>query len=79
MLRLDYGELMQLWTGAGKAGHVEGGPRKDGTAMLRELVVFGHTGSDGTHAWAFPEQNALVLYFTQSRGTTTGLRVWKHD
>jgi CubicO group peptidase (beta-lactamase class C family) len=40
-----------------------------------EPVVLGHTGSDGTHAWAFPGQDAMVLYFTQSRGTTTGLRV----
>ena len=40
-----------------------------------EVVVFGHTGSDGTHAWAFPEQQVMVLYFTQSRGTLTGLRV----
>ncbi|MEZ6014435.1 MAG: serine hydrolase domain-containing protein [Planctomycetota bacterium] len=40
-----------------------------------KVVVFGHTGSDGTHAWAFPKQRALVLYFTQSRGTSTGTRV----
>ena len=39
------------------------------------LTAFGHTGSDGTHAWAFPEQDAMVLYFTQSRGTLTGLEV----
>lgn len=40
-----------------------------------EVVAFGHTGSDGTHAWVFPEQNAMALYFTQSRGNLTGLRV----
>lgn len=62
-LRTDYGCLMQLWTGPVEEG--------DG----RELVAFGHTGSDGTHAWAFPEQNAMALYFTQSRGTMSGLRV----
>jgi CubicO group peptidase (beta-lactamase class C family) len=33
-----------------------------------ELPRFGHTGSDGTIAIAFPERNAMVLYFTQSRG-----------
>lgn len=64
-LRADYGMLMQVWTRAGDAGE-------------REAVVFGHTGSDGTHAWAFPEQDAMVLYFTQSRGTMTGLRVEEH-
>jgi CubicO group peptidase (beta-lactamase class C family) len=62
-LRTDYGCLMQLWTGPVQEG--------DG----RELVAFGHTGSDGTHAWAFPKQNAMALYFTQSRGTLSGLRV----
>ena len=61
-LRTDYGYLMQLWTGEDDEGE-------------REVVAFGHTGSDGTHAWVFPEQDAMVLYFTQSRGTTTGLRV----
>lgn len=62
-LRTDYGCLMQLWTGPVKEG--------DG----REVVAFGHTGSDGTHAWVFPEQNAMALYFTQSRGTLSGYRV----
>ncbi|HVS19357.1 MAG TPA: serine hydrolase domain-containing protein [Planctomycetota bacterium] len=61
-LRADYGMLMQVWTRAGEDGE-------------REPVAFGHTGSDGTHAWAFPEQQAMVLYFTQSRGTATGQRV----
>lgn len=61
-LRADYGTLMQLWTRAAEDG-------------AREVVVFGHTGSDGTYAWAFPEADALVLYFTQSRGTSTGWRV----
>lgn len=60
-LRADYGTLMQLWT---RAGEEEG---------EREVVVFGHSGSDGTYAWAFPEQDAIVLYFTQSRGPLTGL------
>ncbi|MBV1862753.1 MAG: beta-lactamase family protein [Nannocystaceae bacterium] len=36
-------------------------------------VVFGHSGSDGTHAWVWPEQDLIVLFFTQSRGTTAGL------
>lgn len=62
-LEASYGSLMQLWT------------RKDED---RDVVVFGHTGSDGTHAWAFPDQKAMVLYFTQSRGTLTGLQVEEH-
>ncbi|MDX1479488.1 MAG: serine hydrolase [Saprospiraceae bacterium] len=31
-------------------------------------MVFGHGGSDGTMAYAFPAFNTIVLYFTQSRG-----------
>lgn len=30
-------------------------------------AMFGHGGSDGTMAWAFPALDAVVLYFTQSR------------
>ena len=29
---------------------------------------FGHTGISGTAAFAFPEINTIVLYFTQSMG-----------
>ncbi len=36
-------------------------------------VLFGHNGSDGTHAWAWPEQDLMVLFFTQSRGTLAGV------
>jgi CubicO group peptidase (beta-lactamase class C family) len=36
-----------------------------------ELPAFGHRGSDGTIAVAIPEEDLLVLYFTQSRGTPT--------
>lgn len=38
-------------------------------------VVVGHSGSDGTWAWAWPQEDLIVLYFTQSRGNTTGLRL----
>lgn len=36
-------------------------------------IGFGHSGSDGTYAWAFPEQDLMILYFTQSRGQKTRL------
>ncbi len=64
-LRADYGSLMQLWTA----------PDPEGEVGARKVVAYGHTGSDGTHAWMFPEHNAMVLYFTQSRGTLSGLKV----
>lgn len=61
-LRTEYGHLMTLYFQE----------REDGKD---ELIAFGHSGSDGTHAWAFPDEDALALYFTQSRGNMTGLRV----
>jgi CubicO group peptidase (beta-lactamase class C family) len=36
-------------------------------------VAFGHSGSDGTYAYAWPEQDLVVLYMTQSRGNRTRL------
>lgn len=38
-----------------------------------KVKAFGHGGSDGTHAYAWPEKDLMVLYFTQSRGNTTFL------
>ncbi|MFB3785400.1 MAG: serine hydrolase domain-containing protein [bacterium] len=38
-------------------------------------IVIGHSGSDGTWAWAWPELDLIVLYFTQSRGTISGIRL----
>ncbi len=40
-----------------------------------QLQVFGHSGSDGTWAWAFPEHDLMIFYFTQSRGQITGVRL----
>ncbi len=37
----------------------------------KQLVAFGHGGSDGTYAIAFPKRDLIVLYFTQSRGQQT--------
>lgn len=38
----------------------------------RKLSMFGHDGSDGTHAWVWPEQQLIVLFFTQSRLSNSG-------
>jgi CubicO group peptidase (beta-lactamase class C family) len=57
-----YGRQWIVWTREGEGGE-------------RETVAFGHSGSDGTWAWAFPEQDLMVLYFTQSRGNVTGLEL----
>ncbi|MEL6427637.1 MAG: serine hydrolase [Planctomycetota bacterium] len=61
-----YGQLAILWMDE---------PAGDDDAAL---IAFGHNGSDGTYAWAFPEQDAIILYFTQSRGNLTGLALEEH-
>ena len=54
-----YGQHWKLWT-RGPAGALE---------------AFGHSGSDGTFAWVFPERELIVLYFTQCELTTTGIEL----
>ena len=39
------------------------------------VMVFGHSGSDGTYAWVWPDEDLMVLYFTQSRGSSTMTRM----
>jgi CubicO group peptidase (beta-lactamase class C family) len=38
-----------------------------------KVHAFGHGGSDGTHAYAFPDKDLFVLYYTQSRGNVSFL------
>jgi CubicO group peptidase (beta-lactamase class C family) len=38
-------------------------------------VVIGHSGSDGTWAWAWPDLDLMILYCTQSRGGSSGIRL----
>ena len=59
-LQAYYGQQWMVY-----AEPVEGAPGK--------WVVFGHGGSDGTHAWVWPELDLMVLFFTQSRGALAGL------
>jgi CubicO group peptidase (beta-lactamase class C family) len=40
-----------------------------------KVIAFGHSGSDGTVAWAFPAEDLIVCYFTQSRGQITTIRL----
>lgn len=40
-----------------------------------EVRVVGHSGSDGTAGWAFPAEDLIVCYFTQSRGQTSMIRL----
>jgi len=61
-LTVRYGQMWMLYMDA------------DAGAQAKP-VVFGHGGSDGTGAWAWPEPDLMVLYFTQSRGTMTVLNI----
>ncbi len=59
-LEVRYAQLWQTWVKSDpKAGEGRGAPR---------ATIFGHSGSDGTAAWMWPERDLIVLYFTQSRG-----------
>ena len=40
-----------------------------------KVIAFGHSGSDGTVGWAFPADDLIVCYFTQSRGQLTTIRL----
>lgn len=43
--------------------------RRQNAEATAPAFAFGHGGSDGTVAYAFPEHKLIVCYFTQSRGT----------
>lgn len=38
-------------------------------------TIIGHSGSDGTIAWGWPERDLMILYYTQSRGAGSALRL----
>ncbi len=45
------------------------------TTGAPEVEVIGHSGSDGTYAWMWPKLDLMILYFTQSRGGTSGIKL----
>ena len=55
--------------------HVEGEPVDGGPPPGVEPSIIGYSGSDGTIAWAWPERDLMILYFTQSRGGATPIRL----
>jgi len=57
-LEVRYGRMWMLWVEP---------DAPDGESP----EAFGHGGSDGTWAVAFPERDLMALYFTQSRGQQT--------
>ncbi|MEZ4587956.1 MAG: serine hydrolase domain-containing protein [Gemmatimonadales bacterium] len=59
---------LEVWYGQFAVIHVEKGHPD-------RVRVLGHSGSDGTIAWAWPDRRLMILYFTQSRGGTTAIRL----
>lgn len=61
-VKLFYGQMAMLYVRGDK-------PDKART------IAFGHGGSDGTMGWAFPGEDLIICFFTQSRGTSTIIRL----
>ena len=55
--------------------HVEGDPVDGEPPPGARPSVLGYSGSDGTIAWAWPDRDLMILYFTQSRGGATPIRL----
>jgi CubicO group peptidase (beta-lactamase class C family) len=71
---LDEATIREALAPGYSAGYGMHWERFSGPVGDSDLPRFGHGGSDGTIAIAFPEADAMVLYFTQSRGART---VWR--
>jgi CubicO group peptidase (beta-lactamase class C family) len=61
-IKAFYGQMSVLHATGDKPGNAK-------------VIAFGHSGSDGTVAWAFPASDLIVCYFTQSRGQMTTIRL----
>ncbi|MBI1853335.1 MAG: serine hydrolase [Planctomycetes bacterium] len=59
--KISYGQHWMIWADDAKPG-------------AATLPTFGHGGSDGTTAIAFPDKDLIVCYFTQSRGGVTVMK-----
>jgi CubicO group peptidase (beta-lactamase class C family) len=55
--------------------HVEGDPVDGAPPPGVAPMIYGYSGSDGTIAWAWPEHDLIILYFTQSRGGASVIRL----
>ncbi len=73
-LERHYGQMMTLWVEAASGASSPGDAGdEDAPGGEARLVAFGHGGSDGTYSWVFPDLDLLVLYFTQSRNSASGI------
>ena len=51
---------------AQRAGHIPGAKNIPWARAVNEDGTFSHTGSDGTAAWVDPNEDLIVLVFTQT-------------
>jgi len=65
-LQVYYGQMLNLYIPINVKGN---------DAKKVKPVIIGHSGSDGTVAWAWPKRNLMILFFTQSRGGSGALRI----
>ncbi|MGD9692403.1 MAG: serine hydrolase domain-containing protein [Phycisphaerales bacterium] len=61
---------LEVWYGRMSVLHVS---KESPDTAAPEII--GHSGSDGTIAWAWPDRDLMILLFTQSRGGTATLRL----
>jgi CubicO group peptidase (beta-lactamase class C family) len=61
---------LRAWYGQMSMGYAAGDK-----PSAAQAVAIGHGGSDGTVALAFPAEDLIVCYFTQSRGQVTTIRI----
>ena len=62
LIQSQYGQSWMIWPRSGPSG-------------TGQATAFGHGGSDGTIAMAWPELDLMALYFTHSRGQTTRMKL----
>ena len=55
--------------------HVDGEPIDGEPPSGAEPQIIGYSGSDGTIAWAWPDRDLIILYYTQSRGGSSAIRL----
>jgi CubicO group peptidase (beta-lactamase class C family) len=55
--------------------HVDGDPVDGEPPPGAVPSILGYSGSDGTIAWVWPDRDLMILYFTQSRGGATPIRL----
>ena len=67
-------EDLSVYHGQMALMHVPGEPVDGRPPADASPEIVGYSGSDGTIAWAFPERDLIVLYFTQSRCGSTPIR-----